>query len=71
MESIMLNQRWETLREFLCSSAPSTVHDPYCYPGTDVLINKLGIRDKHALEIAETEIGTLRTLRSSCPAYRL
>jgi hypothetical protein len=34
--------------------------NPYCYPGTDVLRNKLGIRDKHRLQIAETVIGTLR-----------
>ena len=25
----------------------------YCYPGTDVLKNKLGIRDDNALTIAE------------------
>jgi hypothetical protein len=40
--------------------AASDEDDPYCYPGTDVLINKLGLRNQQALEIAETEIGTLR-----------
>lgn len=34
---------------------------PCYYPGTNVLINVFGIRDRQALEIAETEVGTLRT----------
>jgi len=34
--------------------------DPYCYHGTDVLINKLNIRDKRALQEAETELSTIR-----------
>jgi cell filamentation protein len=31
--------------------------DPYFYPGTDVLRNKLGIRDNEDLRAAETRIG--------------
>lgn len=31
-------------------------HDHYCYPGTSVLKNKLGIRSEEALEAAENEI---------------
>ena len=42
------------------SSASSVDNNPYLYPGTDVFINKLGIRDKRALATAETEITTLR-----------
>ena len=38
----------------------SDADNPYCYPGTDVLRNKLGIRDKQQLQIAETVIGALR-----------
>jgi cell filamentation protein len=34
----------------------------YCYPGTDVLINKLGIKDDNALTIAEREITSLKLL---------
>jgi cell filamentation protein len=34
----------------------------YCYPGTDVLKNKLGIRDDDALTIAEREITSLKLL---------
>jgi len=34
----------------------------YCYPGTDVLINKLGIKDENALTIAEREITSLKLL---------
>jgi len=47
------------------STASAAEQDPYCYPGTDVLINKLGIRDKLALQIAETEITTLRMAQLS------
>ncbi len=39
---------------------PSGEDDPYCYPGTNILRNKLGIRDERQLQIAETVIGTLR-----------
>ena len=34
----------------------------YCYPGTDVLKNKLGIKDDNSLTIAEREITSLRLL---------
>lgn len=33
-----------------------TDNDPYCYPGTSTLINKLGIRERSLLEQAEKEI---------------
>lgn len=32
------------------------IDDPYCYPGTTVLINKLGIRDANQLEAFEEEV---------------
>ena len=32
----------------------------YCYPGSDVLINKLGITDRNALEAAEIELTQAR-----------
>lgn len=34
--------------------------DPYCYPDTDVLKNRLGLTDPEALEAFETEITTAR-----------
>jgi cell filamentation protein len=34
--------------------------DPYCYPGTDILRNRLDLRDADALEAFETEITTVR-----------
>jgi cell filamentation protein len=34
----------------------------YCYPGTDVLKNKLGIRDDNALTTAEREITSIKLL---------
>jgi cell filamentation protein len=34
--------------------------DPYCYPGTDVLINKLDLRDQSALAAFEAEITAQR-----------
>jgi len=34
----------------------------YCYPGTNILKNKLGIRDDTALTIAEREITSLKLL---------
>ena len=37
--------------------------NPYCYPGTDVLQNKMNIRAKHALAVAETEIGIYTNAR--------
>ena len=57
---LAIEHHTEINRDSVSSPATSAGDDPYCYPGTDVLINKLGIRNKQALEIAETEIGTLR-----------
>jgi cell filamentation protein len=37
--------------------------ESYCYPGTDVLKNKLGIKDGNALTIAEREITSLKILK--------
>jgi cell filamentation protein len=37
--------------------------EDYCYPGTTVLRNKLGIRDDNALTIAEREITSLKLLK--------
>lgn len=34
--------------------------DPYCYPGTNVLVNKFGIRDKDELAQKEAAISQLR-----------
>lgn len=34
--------------------------DPYCYPDSDVLVNKLGIRAEDTLAAAEIEFSTLR-----------
>lgn len=34
--------------------------DPYCYPDSDVLVNKLNIRDEETLVAAEIEFTTLR-----------
>jgi cell filamentation protein len=45
-------------------------NDPYCYPGTNVLINKLGIRDGAALEAFEEEISRQRAAEP-LPAGRL
>jgi len=36
------------------------IEDPYCYPGTNVLRNKLGIRDADQLEAFEEEISKQR-----------
>ena len=36
------------------------IADPYCYPGTTVLINKLGARDPAELEAFETTMVALR-----------
>jgi len=35
----------------------------YCYPGTDILINKLNIRDDKQLSIAERDITRLKLLK--------
>lgn len=44
--------------------------DPYCYPGTDVLRNKLDLRDAEALEAFETEITAARAAEA-LPGGRL
>jgi len=44
--------------------------DPYCYPGTDVLRNKLNLRDADALEAFEMEITAIRA-SESLPSGRL
>jgi cell filamentation protein len=46
------------------------VADPYCYPGTTVLINKLGLRDQARLDAFEAEITTQRAVEPF-PAGRL
>lgn len=38
------------------------IQDPYCYPGTEVLINKLDIRDETELFKAEKVLSMLRLL---------
>lgn len=37
-------------------------NDTYCYPGTDVLKNKLNIRDKNTLADAERSISLVRMI---------
>ena len=34
----------------------AAIDDPYCYPGTTVLINKLGLQSQHELDAFESEI---------------
>jgi len=36
------------------------MHDPYSYPGTEVLINKLNIRDKKELDVVENKLTVAR-----------
>jgi cell filamentation protein len=50
-----------------------TDNDPYCYPGSTTLINKLGIKDSKLLEEAEKEISFLnaREIDYSQPPYNL
>jgi len=38
--------------------------DPYCYPGTSVLINRLDIRDQAALEAFEAEVTADRSAQA-------
>ena len=40
----------------------TTVQSLYCYPDTDVLINKLNIRDAKLLKKAEAEITAIKQL---------
>jgi cell filamentation protein len=44
--------------------------DPYCYPGTTVLINRLGIREQASLDAFEAEVTTERASQP-LPAGRL
>lgn len=48
-------------------------NDPYCYEGTQVLINKLGIEDEKILEEAEKEITlfSAEEIEFSLPPYDL
>lgn len=46
------------------------VTDPYCYPDTTVLINKLGLRDQAKLDAFEAEI-TMQRAAEPLPAGRL
>lgn len=45
--------------------------DPYCYPGTTILINKFNIRDQSILDQAEAEFSAaaLKVLRFQKPPY--
>lgn len=46
------------------------VPDPYCYPGTTVLINRLGVRDQAKLDAFEAEV-TAERATQPLPAGRL
>jgi cell filamentation protein len=46
------------------------IDDPYCYPGTTVLINKLDLRDQKKLDDFETEI-TAQRAAEPLPSGRL
>lgn len=48
-----------------------TGQDPYCYPGTQVLKNRLGLKNDATLARAETEIATkaLQTIQFRAPPY--
>jgi cell filamentation protein len=48
----------------------AAIDDPYCYPGTAVLINKLGLRDQKQLDAFESEISFQRSTES-LPSGRL
>jgi cell filamentation protein len=41
--------------------------DPHCYPGTTVLINRLGFRDQERLEAFETEVTAERAAQPAPP----
>jgi cell filamentation protein len=45
-------------------------HDPYCYPGTTVLINRLGLRKQSELNFFESEVSAERAAQP-LPAGRL
>ena len=44
----------------MTSSRYDAFDDPYCYPGTGCLRNKLGIQDAESLQAFELEMSTLR-----------
>lgn len=50
-----------------------TDRDPYCYDGTEILINRLNIRDTQTLEQAELELSTLSAdeIEFELPSYDL
>ena len=48
----------------------ATVSDPYCYPGTRILINRLGLRDQTKLDAFEAEVSAERAAQP-LPAGRL
>jgi cell filamentation protein len=48
----------------------AAVSDPYCYLGTNVLINRLGLRDHSRLEAFEAEVSAERAAQP-LPAGRL
>jgi cell filamentation protein len=39
----------------------AAIDDPYCYPGTSVLINKLDLKDQRSLDAFEAEISFQRS----------
>ena len=42
----------------------------YCYPGSDVLVNLLGIADAKTLSVAEVEFTRLRLAEYEHPVFR-
>jgi cell filamentation protein len=48
----------------------AAVPDPYCYPGTTVLINRLGLRDQAKLDAFEAEVSAERAAQP-LPAGRM
>ncbi len=45
--------------------------DPYCYPGTTVLINRLGLRNQSKLDAFEAEVSAERAAQPLKPAAAL
>lgn len=41
------------------------MNDPYCWPGTDCLVNKLGLRDAAALREAEFRLVSIRDVQAA------
>jgi cell filamentation protein len=48
----------------------AAIDDPYCYPGTTVLINRLGLRNQRELDAFESEISLQRSTEA-LPSGRL